>query len=141
MLQKSLSILFILLLFSGSCASSNQQNDKAEGQEIVRALIKELKPIRSREQLVQRSPKIKKIFNQLAEILIKAKEHQLYECTNEIDSDQTHAQYYSNQLKEELNRLYRLDGGKETIENCQKDALERLDQFEQKIRKRKTKTI
>jgi hypothetical protein len=138
-------ILIITVLVVQGCSPSNQQNYKVEGQEIIRSLTKELKPIRTREQLLQTAPKIKKLFNKLTTVLVKAKEYQLRDQKIENDLEDSEAltdeRMFSDQLKEELNRIYRLDGGKEIIETCQKDALERLDQFEQKIRKNKTNII
>ena len=44
----------------------------------------------------------------------------------------------SDMLKEELKRIYKLEGGREVIEKAQKEALIRLDAFERSLKKKKT---
>lgn len=43
----------------------------------------------------------------------------------------------SDRLREEINRLCRIDGGQEIIEKCQEEALNKLDAYLQTLKARK----
>lgn len=105
-----------------------------ESHGIIRAIVSELQQIHTREELLKSSPKLKKQLNRLVESMIKARTLQLQSQVNE---SQFERHPLCDVLRNELNRVYKLDGGREIIENCQKDALDRLDQFEQKLLKRR----
>lgn len=127
-----LTLLFLFLIFQG--CSPTSESIKMESRGIVRAIVSELQQIHTREDLLKSSPKLRKQLNRLVESMIKARTLQLQSQLNEAQFER---QPLCDVLRNELNRVYKLDGGREIIENCQKDALDRLDQFEQKILKGK----
>ena len=65
----------------------------------------------------------------LTEVIIQAQEYK--DRYPEAESTLAHnkEQSISDQLRIELNRILRMEGGREVIEKAQEDALNRLDAF------------
>lgn len=125
--------IFALLL---SCSSRSPEDFHDEGEGIVRALTAELKKIHSRDDLLLHTSKLQKLFNELADVIIAAQEykdqHPNLELRAELHTmNKKEQQTSSDQLRIELNRILHMEGGRETLEKVQEEALNRLDAFEQ----------
>lgn len=129
--------IFSLVVLLHSCGPRSLEDYREEGEGITRSLIKELAAIRSRDELLQASPVLKKQFERLVDVMIAARDY--YEKHPKIDLLELAKTNHelSDQLRSELNRLYVLEGGREIIEKCQEAALHRLDAFEQRLAKSK----
>lgn len=127
----------MLLLFCfASCSPASLQDFRQEGQTVERALIKDLRRIRSHEQLVKARPRLKRHFNKLVTIIIEARKWQDSHPLSEDVPLSKRDLMLSEGLRQELVRVYSFDGGRKTIEECQAPALAKLDLFEQRRAKR-----
>ena len=98
-------------------------------------MVRELEKIHTREELTSALPRLKKQFAQLTELMVEAKEFQL-KHPEEAGIDPGYYEHpYAEALKGELERVCKLEGGKELIEKAQREALIRLDAFEHSLRK------
>jgi hypothetical protein len=121
-------LLFILLCISllFSCTSRNLDDFRAEGKSKIRALTAELQLIRTRDDLNPHATRLEQLFNELASVMVEV---QLYKESHpaaelsDIKQDMSDA----DQLRMELNRVLRLEGGREVIEKVQEAALNKLD--------------
>lgn len=120
-----------MLLLSG-CGSRSMQDHLEEGEHLTLELIEELEVIRSREELIVAAPRLKQLFDQLVDTMIAAKEFREKHPSAETPLLTDRNRSLSELLKTELNRIYKLDGGREIIEKCQLDALNRLDGYTKK---------
>ena len=131
---------YSLICFLGTaCGSSSLEDFREEGNKVSSSLISELKNVHSRDDLILAGSRLKQHFNQLVEVMIAANEyketHPQAEPAEFADRDQE----LSSILKEELKKIYRLEGGRELIEKYQEEALNRLNAYEtQKIKRRKS---
>lgn len=124
-------ILFSLLLLAFSCAPNSLQDFQHEGEAWCRSLAEDLRKVRTRDELIQAVPKIKKKFDQLVDLMIAAKEYQ----QNHLDEEELQSPEpikfpFSETLLWELKRIYAMEGGRETMEKAEKEALIRLDAYE-----------
>lgn len=123
-------VIFLILIFVCSCSPHSVDEFAEEGEGVIRSLIQELKCIHTREQLLAASGKLQKQFDRLVTVMIAAEEF----CDSHPDQGSGEYLRYnhelSDQLRMELNRLFRLEGGREIIEKCQEKALFRLTIFE-----------
>lgn len=114
------NFLFILLfLFSGCTGIS--EDFKEKGQVKLKELLCELKKIKNRDQLIDASPRLSACYEEIADLMIKAEK--IKEPDEEL-SEKNHE--LNDRVRLELFRVYRLEGGKEILEKCQKKALEKL---------------
>ncbi|MBS0615863.1 MAG: hypothetical protein JSR58_04850 [Verrucomicrobia bacterium] len=118
--------LFFLLLLCASCSPESSDDFRHEGEAIARALVDELQEVENRQDLLKASPKLKKLFEQLVDLMIAARNAQM---EPQLDSTEM-----SQVLQAELKRIYRMEGGREVIEKAQKEALLRLDAFERSLK-------
>ena len=129
---------FLLALFFltalGACGHRSLEGFQEEGEGIIRSLIQELQGVHNRQELLGSSVRLQQQFERLVCVMIAAQE--FYKTHPESDKIGLLAKSsdLSDQLRAELNRIYRLDGGRQIIEKCQEKAWFRLDAFEkQKI--------
>jgi hypothetical protein len=124
------SYFFLLLFLLASCGSRSLDDFEEEGEGVMRSLIQEMQSIRTRDQLLASTIRLKRHFDRLIDIMIAAEES-LY-AHPEIDRGEFGGPNHelSDKLRIELNRLYRIEGGRKIIEKCQEKALHRLDAFE-----------
>ena len=108
------TIPFWILIFLVSCAGANL---RSEGESQTRKLADELRSIETREELQRAVPRLKKRFNQIAELLIKARS---------LPKEGAEPSFASEELFIELARLYEMPGGRELIESSQREAIARL---------------
>lgn len=88
-------------------------------------MISDLKEIHTRSELLKAKPAIKKKFNDLVDVIIAAHD---YQKKHHEQNPSKANQIVSDQLRTELIRIYStIDEGREIIENCQEEALNRLD--------------
>jgi len=126
----------VCLLFALGCSPSSLEDYQHEGEAVCRLLIKELKKIESREDLIKATPKLKKRFHQVVDIVIEARKFQEGhpEEKKEFTFD---PRQMSDLLKSELKRIYQIEGGRELMEHAQREALIRLDAFEKEVKNHK----
>lgn len=124
----------LFVIFVCGCSPSSSDDFQKEGEAQARKLTQELRNIHSREELAKAVPHIKKKFNELVDLIIEARQFQ--ETHNDNDLSATD-QLASEDLCEELKRIYRLEGGREAIEKVQREPLIRLDAFEKKLVKQR----
>lgn len=97
-----------------------------EGQGIERTLVEELKKIHTREQLLTSVPKLKKLFASLGNVMIAAEEYRAKHRHAFVQTTKReHA--LSDALRNELTRIYHIEGSRDIIEKCQEETLNRLD--------------
>jgi hypothetical protein len=129
--KRAFAIVF-MLIFTISCTPHSLDEFEEEGEGVIRSLIQELQGIHSREQLVAASGRLQRQFDRLVNVIIAAEEF----CYSHPGFDKGEFlqlnHELSDQLRIELNRLYRFEGGRQIIEKCQEKALHRLDAFEKK---------
>lgn len=124
---------FLCLLLT-ACGPHSLEDFEKEGEEVILALIQDLQAIHSREQLLISSSKLQYHFDRLVALMIAAEEFSILH--SELDKESLQINHeLSDQLRAELNRLYRLEGGRETIEKSQEKALYQLDAFERAKRR------
>ncbi len=131
-----LAPVFVWVLLLSACNPNSIEDFRYEGEAKSHALAAELRKIHTREQLLKAAPLLKKRFNSLVDLMIEARAFQQKhpeETAGDFDLDQHPA---SDALREELERIYHLEGGKEAIEQAQREALLRLDAFERKLAKK-----
>jgi len=121
----------IILLFFSSC-SSNLEDFRREGKTLSHLLVQDLKQVHTRGELVVMAPTLKKKIEKLVDLMIKAKQHQLKHPEEVFESREEN---FSEELLEELRRIYALDGGRETMERIEHEALLRLDAFNRSLLK------
>lgn len=116
----------VFLLITAGCGPRSLDEFEEEGEGVIRSLIQELQAIHTREQLIAASGRLKRQFERLAGIMIAAQEYvvshpelgkEKFVCKNHELSDR---------LRIELNRIYRLEGGRQIIEKCEESALQAL---------------
>ncbi len=133
--MKLLSLMCLMSLLY-ACSPSSVEDFQHEGEARSKRLIKELKKIESRDQLLRAEPELKHHFGWLVELMIAAREFQEMHPDEAILDPNPDAEV-STLLEEELRRIYALEGGREIVERAQQEALERLDAFERLLKKRK----
>jgi hypothetical protein len=122
---KAFYSLFLIIIIT-ACSSQSLENYKEEGHGIIKALINELKAIHTRDDLMTSSPELTRLFNELGNVMVKA--HALALAHPEqLQLELTKEDHeLSDQLRVELNRIFRIEGGRSTIEKCQTESLQKL---------------
>jgi hypothetical protein len=137
---KSQTSLFFLLLILAGCKSLSLDDFREEGEGVTRSLIQTLQTIHNREELLAASERIEYLFDRLVSVMIEAAA--LYDSLPDSEKAEVIRSSYdlSDPLRIELNRLYRLEGGRTLIEKYQDRPLQRLDAFEkQRIKKKSSR--
>jgi len=125
-------LLFIfLLLCVVSCSPSSVQDCQNEAKEVMKSLIADLKEVQSRVDLIEKGPKIERKSQTLVFLMIRLKKLQEKGRTIPEDKDQA----VSDELMHEMKRIYHLEGGRELMEHFQREALLKLDAFDQDKKK------
>ena len=131
-----LKTLWLGLWTLSSCSPGSQQDFRREGQFLCKELIQDLQTIQSREDFLLLEPILKKRFEKLVYVIIKAKEHQI-KHSEDFFSVEADAAGVSDLLKEQMIRIYSIEGGREFIERTQREAMLRIDSFEKLKQKQK----
>ncbi|MCX6990298.1 MAG: hypothetical protein NTX49_04450 [Chlamydiae bacterium] len=115
------------------CSPGSLSDYRHEGESACRDIIGDLQSIETREDVARLEPVLKRKFEKLVSVIIEARQFQIkypeeaLALPVELESD------VSDLLKDELQRVYRIEGGKEIVERAQRESMLRLDGFE-KIR-------
>lgn len=134
MLQR---ILLLSLVLITGCSPDSLDDYQKEGQAICRILSKELRTVQTRDDLLKSEVNLKKKFDDLVELIMQAKVHQM-KHHDECSFAQEDQNPFSEELLYELKRIYaQIEGGREIVERAQKEALFRLDGFIKKMEKQK----
>lgn len=123
------SWLFFILIPLYACSPSSLEDYQREGEALTRSLIQELQQIETPEQLIKSEQSLKKHFEAYVALMIQAKDYQK-KHSEEIAPEMSSDCAVSGQLKEELRRIYAMEGGRELVERAQQEALVRLDAYE-----------
>lgn len=125
---KFISILLSICLFF-ACSSRHLDDFQEEGKGKIRALITELQLIRTRDDLNPHAERLEVLFDELVSVMIEALLYKESHPTAELSEAAKQERNDADQLRIELNRVMRLEGGREVIEKVQEAALNRLDIF------------
>lgn len=128
------ALFLYVALWIGGCSPSSLDEYREEGSEKIVQLIKELKAVHTREQLAAASPRLKRLFNDLIDVMIAARQFHEKHPEADLSEPTPRTLSLSYQLRQEIERLYEIDGCREIIEKCQEEALFRLDTFEKKLK-------
>ncbi len=114
-------LLFFLpfLLLLCSCSSHGRSNTQAV--RYARSLCQELEQVESVDELKERELKIKKLFNNIAQLLIESSHSSDERQPLPLPPELAH------KLREQLERIYRMEEGREIMERAQGEALRWLD--------------
>ena len=104
-------------LFLASCGPASFEDLRWEGEAQTKNLRVELGKIGTKEELQKAVPRLRKRFNQIADLLIEAKKFSHHSANPSLASEE---------LFVELARLYELPGGRELIEMAQSEAVQKL---------------
>ncbi|PWU16115.1 MAG: hypothetical protein C5B45_01190 [Chlamydiae bacterium] len=130
--MKKLFIIFLILL---GCNPSSYEDFQLEGDAHCRKMLNTLKGIQDRQQLLQAQPILRQHFENLVDLMIAARKFQ----QDSLEAKEFYPSFYSIALKEELKRLYEIEGGREIVERAQKQAFLRLGAWERQIAKKQIK--
>lgn len=111
-------VILFLLLFA---CSRGPEEIREDGQQVMRRLVKEFRQVKSRDELMEKEARIKGLFDRLVKLLAEAKTY--LETHDETLEFKWKDHELSDELKAEINRLYRIEGCKEIIEKCEGEAL------------------
>ncbi len=101
-----------------SCSGPHTLEDlRCEGESQVKKLTAELRAIQNREDLQKSVPRLKKRFNEMADLLLEAQA---------FPKKETEMSEVGEELFLELARLYEWPGGRELIESAQNEAVRKI---------------
>ena len=121
-------LILITTLALFACSSKSLEDFRDEGKEISKELMDELKKIQSRQELKTASLKLKVLFNALVDLIIEAHQFKLEQGEREVLLSKEDL-FLNEQLRNELNRIYRMEGAQEIVEKAQEDALFKLHKY------------
>lgn len=125
--MKNLKLCLILISFFVSCSRGCIEDFQLDAKKDIKKIVKVLSSIQTKEELIKEGPRLKKIMNHLVDLMIEAKEF------DSSDPQLIHSDYSSsNELKEALEHLYKIEGARPLFEEIQRDSLHRLDLFAKK---------
>lgn len=113
-------MLWILLVFLTACAPSDPTDFRREGDAWARGFAADLRRIESREDLERAIPRIKRHYGRLAELVgeVAAWEHAHPGVKVPFEPTQG-----GDALFIELARVRELPGGKEILEDCERESV------------------
>lgn len=122
------------LVFLCGCHISSCEAYKKQGKKLTHEIANEFKGVESKDDLMKRSAKIKKKIDKLTKLMIEA----FHECkiTTAIDSE-INSSEESDRLLYELQRVCEIEGAQEIIERMQREALDKLDEFDKETKLKK----
>lgn len=127
--MKFKNVIWITVLLNCSCSPHSMEDFYSDGKAQTKKLITILSKIENEDDLLKQSSKIKKMINRLVDLMIAAKE---FESLNARHSIFTYDEQTSDELKNQLKRIYSFERGGEIFEDLQRDALHKLDLHYQK---------
>jgi hypothetical protein len=124
--------VFLCILYSVccGCSPSSISDFRHEGESICRDIITDLENIQERGDLVKFEVSLKKNFEKLSFVLMQAREFQMNHPEEALIEHDVEGTEVSDLLLEQMQRVYRIEGGREVIERAQREAMLRLDGYE-----------
>lgn len=110
----------ILTLLLASCSPKSPKEVRKKGEEVARHLVSQLQAIDSREELLHALPQLRKDFLKLADLAVEG-----HACLEEGPLPPVNSKL-NQQLRQELVRIYALEGGRQMVEEAERDALNHL---------------
>ena len=133
----------LLLLGMGavlySCSPHSSEEFHKEGEVLCRSLVETLQAIDSSDQLLLAEPLLKNKFESLVSLMIEASRFQQKHPDDWGAETGIEPGFISISLKEQLHRIYLLEGGREVIERAQHESLVKLDAYERSRLKQREK--
>lgn len=120
-------ISFLLII---SCSPSSSQDFTFESEQVLKELLHDLQKIQSKEDILKRRYRLKKKFNQVADLMILA-----YQKGGGLNERGVEESKLNDLLLQEINRIYQIEEGRLCMEKLQSEALARIDAFYRKVRK------
>lgn len=124
----SMRFFFVSLIFFflTSCSPPSLDDYHEESKSLVHALSEVLKHTQTRDELIENMPQLKRLFNNLVDVMIAC-----HQCQNKMPRKALTAEEHrqSDALRQEINRLCRIQGCRELIEQCQEESLHKLDKY------------
>lgn len=123
-----------LALLAAACSSSSLQDYCAQGECIVDEIADELEACACKQDVQKALPRLKKKFLRLATVMMEARDFELrHPDGGRVALSDGRA---SDRLRGEMMRVYQMEGGRPLIETAEREALEKIDAYEQRQRKR-----
>ena len=119
------------------CSPGSLSDYRHEGESACRDIIGDLQKIEKREDVARLEPVLKRKFEKLVSVIIEARKFQIKYPEEALALPIALESDVSDLLKEELQRVYRIEGGQEIVERAQREAMLRLDGFEKMREKQK----
>lgn len=120
-LEKMKSFAFFMIgMILGGCESSTYEEFKEQGKKETRELIRELRMVRTKDQLIQRKKILEHHLKEIGALAEKVEIHQLSHPEEETPLLEPEDHALSEALRLEILRVYRLEGGKEVIDASRK---------------------
>lgn len=135
--KSSLLILFLSGLFAVGCSPNSLKDFQTEGEALSRKIIADLQKVQTTEELVEMAPVLKKRFYSLVELMIQARAYQERHPEEWAEERPDSELTFNELLVIELERIHKLERGREIIESAERDALHRLDAFERELKRRR----
>ncbi len=117
-----------IMLFLSACQPSSLEDFQYEGSCQVRLLLEEMAQIETRQDLARMEPILKNRFEKIVFVMMQAKAFQQKhpDCEPVFSAQSALA---SERLLDEMQRIYALEGGRESIERAQREAMLKLDAY------------
>jgi hypothetical protein len=116
------TLYFIIVASLCSCQPQSYEDFREKGRSKTRSLIAELKHVRTKDQLIVHEPKIQKGFANLAELMEEARHFRSSHPDLEPPPLTGEDKELSDQLRLEILRVSRLEGGREILSQCRSRA-------------------
>ena len=108
----------LILMILTACGPHTAKDCRREAEGTMRALIAQLEQVETRDDLLAKEAKLKKLYAKMGDLVVEAE--RLGGTARPPDGE------LNERLKEELVRVYGLPGGREIVERAQGEALHRL---------------
>ncbi len=124
MFFRFIKIIIVVSLCTG-CGSQSLNDYRDQGHATTRSLIKEMQAIYDYEELIERRSYLTTLFSDLVDTMNSADQYRQKNPNAELSELSEVDHQLSDALRAEMNRLYRIEGVREIIESCQRDALKK----------------
>ena len=120
--------LLISLLLLYACTNNNSiEKQQNEGLRLISKINQELSKIKTADDLESRSIQLQKLFDRLAENIIKIEKIRIDRKLTFIEPLEKQS---AEKMRLELHRIYHIENGRKTIEKTQQTALQKLTEKE-----------
>lgn len=136
-MKKIALALVCLMVFVAGCSPGSLKDFRHEGESVCRDIIDDLQRVETHDDIAKLEPALKRHFEKLVSIIIQAREFQIKYPEEALAFQGQQEAEVSDILKEELQRIYRIEGGKEIVERAQRESMLRLDAFQKMKEKHK----